>query len=45
MNEEVKYIDLFVGYRSQLIENKAFEECHRQLESIGAIIFGEMMNQ
>ncbi|MBW0467917.1 hypothetical protein O181_007632 [Austropuccinia psidii MF-1] len=45
MNEEVKSIDLFVGNRFQLIANKAFEESHRQLKSIGASSFGEMTHQ
>ncbi|MBW0592842.1 hypothetical protein O181_132557 [Austropuccinia psidii MF-1] len=45
MNEEVKSIYLFVGNRFQLIANKAFEESHRQLKSIGASSFGEMRHQ
>ncbi|MBW0559844.1 hypothetical protein O181_099559 [Austropuccinia psidii MF-1] len=45
MNEELKSIDLFVGNKFQLIANKAFEESHRQLESIGASSFGEMTHQ
>ncbi|MBW0460873.1 hypothetical protein O181_000588 [Austropuccinia psidii MF-1] len=45
MNEDMKSIDLFVCKRFQLIANKAFEESHRKLESIGASGFGEMMCQ
>ncbi|MBW0568323.1 hypothetical protein O181_108038 [Austropuccinia psidii MF-1] len=45
MNEEVKSVDLFVGKRFQLISKKAFEESHRQLESIGASSSGEMIHQ